>query len=136
MIDEFQPTDIMFFDKVHLNMKRGLPDTVKHLRIAFGIVNPSKRQLPQVSLVNQKTPTTGPTPHYRNSAVALNFAPFRGPPVPPPWISQQPVPPPPWLFPFVNWRDPWAVPPPPTQPPKCIVDAAKKHDLIDIILIT
>lgn len=99
-------------------MKRGLPATVKHLRIALGIVNPSKRQLPQVSLVNQKTPTTGQTHHYRNSAVAPNLVPFRGPPVPPPWISQQHVPSPPWLFPFVNWRDPWAVPPPLTQPPK------------------
>lgn len=77
-----------FFDQVYINMKRGLPAIVKHLRITLSIVNPSKRQSPQVSPVNQKTPTTWPTPYYRNSTTAPNLAPFRGSPVPLPWISQ------------------------------------------------
>lgn len=58
VIDEFQVSDIMFFDQVYINMKRGFPAIVKHLRITLSIVNPSKRQSPQVSPVNQKTPTT------------------------------------------------------------------------------
>lgn len=58
VIDEFQLSDIMFFDQVYINMKRGLPAIVKHLRITLSIFNPSKRQSPQVSPVNQKTPTT------------------------------------------------------------------------------
>ena len=40
LINKFEPSDDMFFDNVHMNNKKGLPEIVKHLKTAMKMYPP------------------------------------------------------------------------------------------------
>ncbi|CAC5397838.1 unnamed protein product [Mytilus coruscus] len=42
LIDPFEPSEDMFYDDVHLNNNRGLPNMVKHLKMAMNIYRPTE----------------------------------------------------------------------------------------------
>ena len=108
LINKFEPSDDMFFDSVHMNNKKGLPEIVKHLKTAMKMYPPGGPKIShQSSNGNQHMlrPQTMPSnQRFINNAprdTPLQFVPNNS--VRPPWFTPPPHLPP-WQPPPLMWN--------------------------------
>lgn len=117
ILDEFHPTDDMFFDNAHLHNKKGLPVLVKHLKFSLNMypdresANSSRyRNINQKDLLNNRSmqhmqpqPMNLPPPWYSSHQ--------------PPWSQMNNMPRQQWTPPNVMSPPPWSMPNPNLMPP-------------------
>jgi len=107
LINKFEPSDDMFYDNVHLNNKKGLPEIVKHLKTAMKMYPPnkfqgSKQMLQSFQGANNSFRSQTMSPHGYNSNPQkdIPFPSLPNNPPRPPWIPP-PTHMPPWQPPFM-----------------------------------